>query len=386
MLAKQYRRNHGVERGKENSTIYLIDAKGNSVEMRAATYEKESDFQKLLADHHALMDGEQFDPENPRRWLLVGREVAVGDSEGGRWSLDHLFLDQNAIPTLVEVKRKSDTRLRREVIAQMLDYAANASYSWSAEWLREKFISRCVAEGRDPQQELLEFLREQSLSTDEFWDQARANLAKARIRLVFVADKIPPELTRIVEFLNEQMSSVEVLALELRYYAGGGYSTHIPRVYGHTARAESQKAGSASRRSWDEASFIADLERRLAGQGPVLQAIRAFLSGMSNEFKLRWGTGKDRGSFTPWDERLSERGPVSVYSDGELQVKTRWLNDSGQALQWQELLRKRLASRGLSWDTGGEASLHLPASEWYARADDYLDAIVASRAEVLAIK
>ena len=28
-------------------------------------------------------------------------------------------------PTLVEVKRSSDTRIRREVVGQMLDYAAN---------------------------------------------------------------------------------------------------------------------------------------------------------------------------------------------------------------------------------------------------------------------
>jgi hypothetical protein len=29
-----------------------------------------------------------------------------------RWSLDHLFLDADGIPTLVEVKRGSDTRYR----------------------------------------------------------------------------------------------------------------------------------------------------------------------------------------------------------------------------------------------------------------------------------
>jgi len=29
------------------------------------------------------------------------------------WALDHLLLDQDAIPTLVEVKRSSDTRIRK---------------------------------------------------------------------------------------------------------------------------------------------------------------------------------------------------------------------------------------------------------------------------------
>jgi len=37
----------------------------------------------------------------------VKREVGVPDREvgGSRWSLDHLFIDQKAVPTLVEVKK-----------------------------------------------------------------------------------------------------------------------------------------------------------------------------------------------------------------------------------------------------------------------------------------
>ena len=38
--------------------------------------------------------------------------------------------------------------------------------------------------------------------------------------MLFVADRIPAELRRIVEFLNEQMDPAEVLALELRPYQG----------------------------------------------------------------------------------------------------------------------------------------------------------------------
>ena len=41
-----------------------------------------------------------MDEQNPRRWLLVSREVGVPIEEGGGdWmSLDHLFLDQDAVP------------------------------------------------------------------------------------------------------------------------------------------------------------------------------------------------------------------------------------------------------------------------------------------------
>jgi hypothetical protein len=71
---------------------------------------------------------------------LVRREKAVPADEngGGRWSLDHLFLDQDGVPTLVEVKRQTDTRIRREVVGQMLDYAANCVY-WRVEGLQADF-------------------------------------------------------------------------------------------------------------------------------------------------------------------------------------------------------------------------------------------------------
>jgi hypothetical protein len=38
-------------------------------------------------------------------------------------SLDHVFIDKEAVPTLVDVKRSSDNRIRRQIIRQMLDYA-----------------------------------------------------------------------------------------------------------------------------------------------------------------------------------------------------------------------------------------------------------------------
>ena len=84
-----------------------------------------------------------------------------GEQDGsGRWSLDHLFLDQDAIPTLVEVKRSSDTRIRREVIGQMLDYAANAVAYWPVEEIKAKFESRCKEDGDNPDVELAGLLGE----------------------------------------------------------------------------------------------------------------------------------------------------------------------------------------------------------------------------------
>jgi hypothetical protein len=150
--------------------IYLLSNDSKLVAMEEATYDSESLLQKLLADHPDLLAGDQIDVEEPRRWLLVTREMAVpGEQDGaGRWSLDHLFLDQDAIPTFVEVKRSADTRIRREVVGQMLDYAANAVAFWPVEEIKAKFESRCKENGGDPGAELAGLLREgQDAST--FW-------------------------------------------------------------------------------------------------------------------------------------------------------------------------------------------------------------------------
>ena len=108
--------------------VFNIHEDGTLVEMAEQQFANEDLFQELLARYPNLLAGDQIDSSSPRRWLLIQREIGIPSEEAGgeRWSLDHLFLDQDAIPTLVEVKRGSDTRIRREVVGPMLDYAANA--------------------------------------------------------------------------------------------------------------------------------------------------------------------------------------------------------------------------------------------------------------------
>ena len=82
--------------------------------MDEALYDSEFLLQELLAKYPDLLAGEQINCDVPRRWLLVTREMSIpGEEDGsGRWSVDHLFLDQEGIPTLIEVKRSTDTRIQ----------------------------------------------------------------------------------------------------------------------------------------------------------------------------------------------------------------------------------------------------------------------------------
>ena len=220
--------------------IYLIQNDDELIEMEQKEYEQEILLQKLLANYPNLLAGEQINETNPRRWLLISREMDVPTQENtlGRWSADHLFLDQDAIPTIVEVKRSSDTRIRREVIGQMLDYAANAIVYWPVEKIISKFEENYKE--NEPDEVLAEFIDSNS-EIDEFWEKVKTNLQAGKIRMLFIADELPKDLKRVIEFLNEQMDPAEVLGIEIKQYVGQGVKTLVPRLIGQTIEAQQKK-------------------------------------------------------------------------------------------------------------------------------------------------
>ena len=301
--------------------IYLIRDDGTLVEMSSQPYDSEELLQRLLAEYPSLLAGEQIDGASPRRWLLITREMGVPSDEdsGNRWSLDHLFLDQDGIPTLVEVKRSTDNRIRREVIGQMLDYASNAVVYWPIEEVRSRFVSRCEAENTDPDEELARFLGEEDV--DSFWSRVKTNLQAGKIRLLFVADEIPSELRRVVEFLNSQMDPAEVLAVEIKQYLGETLKTLVPRVFGQTAEAQQKKSsGRREARNWDEDLFFTEIERRCGSEvTPVAREIYEWTKKHLPD--IRWGKGKVDGSFTGictaagYDHSL-----FAVYTSGQTMV------------------------------------------------------------------
>lgn len=303
-----------------NGHIYLIQRGDQLIEMHEESYDSEDLLQQLLAKYPDLLAGDQMDDAVPRRWLLVSREASLPSEEDGtgRWSVDHLFLDQDGIPTLVEVKRSSDTRIRREVVGQMLDYAANAVAYWPEETIRARFEARCESHGADPVEmvsDLRESERGDQAQVEAFWSQVKTNLQAGRIRLVFVADEIPQELKRIVEFLNTQMDPAEVLAVEIKQYVADQLRTLVPRVLGQRAKSVRGK------KKWDEISFFAQLESRCSAE--EAEVARRIL-GWAREKGLRiwWGEGSRDGSFFPVvDHRGTSNTLIAVWTYGRAEVQ-----------------------------------------------------------------
>jgi len=306
-------------------SIFLETTNG-LVEMTETPWEAEARLQELLEKYPNMLAGEQMDEAAPRRWLFISREFGIpGELDSGnRWSLDHLFLDQDAIPTLVEVKRSTDTRIRREVVGQMLDYAANLASNVSAERIRQMYeIS--LAEDAEPGEQLSRLLGV-GVNADDYWRRLSDNIAASKMRLVFLADEFPPELKRIVEFLNRQMSQTDVFAVEVRQYVspGGTHRTLVPRLVGkvETKSAATQGAGPGPR--WTRQRFEEALATEDTEAIPTIRRLIQFAASLTGR-DVEWGMGRERGSFTARLVRIGHRLSLfSVYTTDELSINIGW--------------------------------------------------------------
>lgn len=280
--------------------IYRIH-EGSIVRMDEVLCENEEvELQNLLERSPELLAGEQIDPDHPRKWLLIKREMNVPDPVTGsaRWSIDFLYIDQDAILTFVECKRHNDTRSRREVIGQVFDYAANAPRFWESEQLRQlaeetqRHLDRTLEEevGR---------LGGEARTASELFDRAIANLREHKLRIVLFLETAPPELKTLVEFLMDVLvlSKVEIVLVEARRYHESGLDVIAPTVWGYTEQVRTQRrvvadALSGVRRRWDEGSFFAQLNDRVP-EGVGRQAVERLYRELPQfGYQITWGTGQ----------------------------------------------------------------------------------------------
>jgi hypothetical protein len=221
----------------ESDEIFFIEAEQlrplPARPMRAGLFGRslEEALQMLLQRYPQVIPGKQIDPasEDPPRFVLLRREMPVGG-----WSLDHLYIDQRGVLTLVETKLIQNPESRREVIGQVIEYAANANESWAYGRARQYATEFWSKQGRGLDEVLLGEFGE-DLDIEGFWSAVEENLKDGRIRLIIAADELRAEVRRMIEYLNREMQNAEVLGLELKCY--GKESTPlvlVPRLVGQT--------------------------------------------------------------------------------------------------------------------------------------------------------
>lgn len=314
--------------------IYAIQSDGTSeplVEVRCKNEDRE--LQLILEKTPDLLPGEQIRPDDPRRWLVIQREMPVPDPSTGedRWSIDFLFADQDAMPTFVECKRFEDTRARREVVGQMIEYAANGHYYWTKDILREYAEKTAEQRGTTLEDSLATLQGDDFETVDGFFEQLQDNLREGQIRIVFFLEESPMELRSMVDFLNKQMERSEILLVEAKQFERGGQRYVVPILFGYSEEARSVKrvvtvSSDASRpkrkwRKWDQESFFADVAEK--HDSATVEAMRKLLDyGESSSFKVSWGKGTQWGSFSLKLQFVDagSRGVLAVSTGGNLSI------------------------------------------------------------------
>jgi len=367
------------------SQVYVVGGDGTSAPMkRVRCRNEEKELQELLERNLDLLPGDQISPDNPRRWLLIKREMPVPDPGTGmdRWSVDFLLADQDGIPTFVECKRYADTRARREVVGQMIEYAANGHHYWSKELIRD-FAEASMA-GPDGLAGVLARLGIDSI--DDYFEKIQENLRESQIRIVFFLEEAPPELRSIVDFLNRQMERSEVLLVEARQYTSAGIKVVNPVLFGYTEAARQIKrqvnvVSGKARRKWNEGSFFEDAASRLSST--EVARVREFYEACLNMgCHAGWGTGVNTASCNVRLASVSGRSLFSIWSDGRLQFNFGWL-DRGEFSK--RLLDDVLIAAGFEVpDLEKDSYPIYPKDVWLARKDELqsrLAKLVSAQAE-----
>jgi hypothetical protein len=214
---------------------------------------------------------------------------------------------------------------------------------WPVESIRARFEAVCELDGRDAA-EVVADLTGPTVELEQFWQSVKTNLQAGRIRMVFLADAIPTELRRVVEFLNSQMDPAEVIAVEVKQYTGQSVKALVPRVLGQTAEAARNKPSlSAPAERWNEHRFFQALtERRGAATAAVARKILDW--GVDRQLYIWWGKGAQDGSFFPMLILGAEtHWIVSVWTYGRLEVQFQMMRSKPPFSD--TALRRQLLSR-----------------------------------------
>lgn len=184
------------------------------------------------------------------------------------------------------------------------------------ERIRSEFEARCEKAGIDPDAELHELIGDED--PEDFWTQVKTNLQAGKIRLLFVADAIPDELRRIVEFLNEQMDPAEVVAVQVRRFASEAVQTLVPQVVGATSK---KGGGGRPTREWDEESFFRALKKK--GSENSVKVARRYIKWAKEHLpRMAFGKGAINGAMTGvLDYEGHNHYPVWLFTDGNFQLQ-----------------------------------------------------------------
>lgn len=187
--------------------------------------------QQLLADNPDLIPSEEFGSEYSPL-VCIGREVPVGSGDTKGY-IDNLYISPSGAITIVETKLFRNQEARREVVAQIIDYAKELQ-KWDSKKLNQvasDYFYKTEGQAAD----IIDVMANKGHLTlsDEgiLNDNINFNLKNAHFLLLIVGDGIRSGVQQLADFLNENTSMRFNLALaEMEIYRYNNGVIAIPNV------------------------------------------------------------------------------------------------------------------------------------------------------------
>jgi hypothetical protein len=273
-------------------------------------YSDEKELQKLLSDSPDLIPGQDL-REGVSQLVAVVREFNAGIG-----FIDLLGFTAEGEIAVIECKLANNPDMKRKVIGQVLEYGA-ALWGMSYEDFDQKIQERT---GKSLAEMVQNEIDDPEWDEEFFRSNIESNLLEGNFILVIVVDEINKELTKIIRFLNACSNpKFSFAALEMRRFQSGDIEILLPSVDGDYR--PSPMRGSSERRTWDKESFFEDAREKCDQEVfHMLQDLYQFSMDYAPG-GVRFGTGKEKGSFSYYCLRDNTPASVfSVYSNGDISI------------------------------------------------------------------
>lgn len=311
---------------------------GETRKLEESGVESEAYLQRYISANPETLPLDEYKEET--QLLILTRELPTRSG-----AIDALGVDQDGEIYVIETKlyKNPDKRL---VLAQVLDYGASLwrTYTDPAELVGRLRESAQEEFGMDLDRKLEETFGLGKPELEDFFALLRANITEGNFRFVVLMDRIQDRLKDLITFVNHN-SKFDVFGVELEFHRHNEMQILVPRLYGAEVKKSMDRPGSTRRRTWNERLFFEDAEDRL--RPDYLDSVRR-LFRWAERFAdaISWGTGTRRGSFNPKFDRIHvSKSVFTVYSDGELVLRFKWLADTGETNPCAERLGRKLRER-----------------------------------------
>jgi hypothetical protein len=317
--------------GEQTVGKIFIKGRNGFESLEETIYAEEDPFQEFLFQNPHVM-GITDDDGKAIKLVPIAREILVTDEAGSSFHIDLVCLDDSGIVNIIEVKRCSDTRIRREVIGQVLDYGSQLSYSGNLDSLISLF------QMSNPGLDIMQFLHGSDNDQGGFEDYlelAKTNLQAGKIRIVIAADGIPDNLRRIIEFLNKQMDPAEIIGVDLKKYSKGEMEVFTSTVIGTTEESKAKKGVNALTKQWDRDTFLTDVEEKSGVKAREI-AGRLLEWCMAHNVRITYGTGANQGTVIPvYDKGNNNNMLFGIYGKGKFYFWFQWYRPPFNSPEWR---------------------------------------------------